>query len=119
MQIRSKKFELIGKDVVSFELAEKLKKIGFKQEKIGFIYDEEKNLKYVEKDADYYICDIRIEKEPECFYAPTLSELIEILLFYKISISETYKQSKFEGMADKIADEIIELQKVKTNLFKK
>ena len=105
----AKKFELIGKDVVSFELAEKLKKIGFKQKKIGFIYDDEGSLKYVKKEADYYVWDIRIDREPEYFYAPTLSELIEILLFYKISISETYKQSKLEGMTDIMAEKIIEL----------
>ncbi len=107
MKTIASKCDLIGKDVVSFELAKTLKKLGYNQNVSNFVYDDEGNLLYI---GEYFHHNIKID-EFEYFDAPTIPELLS-----KVTYGIGDEQNNDFGLADNLAKMWIFLKEEGYNL---
>ena len=107
MKTIASKCDLIGKDVVSFELAKTLKKLGYNQNASNFVYDDEGSLLRID---EYFHHNINID-EFEYFDAPTISELLS-----KVPYEIGCEQNNNFGLADNLAKMWIFLKEEGYNL---
>jgi hypothetical protein len=133
MKTIASKCDFIGKDIVSFELAKTLKKLGYNQNVSNFVYDDKGGLLYI---GEYFHHNINID-EFEYFDAPTISELLSEVPYeigydknkniflsieerrrvcYKYYEKYIYEQNNNCGLADNLAKMWIFLKEEGYNL---